>query len=78
MVMKKLKKLTARLKNKTWTKPQIKNHQKNHEHRLVRPQTKKSRTHIFKYFKFLTPPPSPPTLSVQKIVNLLHGFNFIN
>jgi hypothetical protein len=32
-------KLTTRLKNKTWTKPQIKNHKKNHEIRLIRPQT---------------------------------------
>jgi hypothetical protein len=33
------KKLTTRLKNKTWTNPQTKNHKKSHELGLVRPQT---------------------------------------
>jgi len=32
-------KLTTRLKNKTGTNPQIKNHKKSHERRLIRPQT---------------------------------------
>jgi hypothetical protein len=32
-------KLTTRLKNKTWTNPQIKNHRKSHELRLIRPQS---------------------------------------
>jgi hypothetical protein len=31
-------KLTTRLKNKTWTDPQIKNHKQNHELKLIRPQ----------------------------------------
>jgi hypothetical protein len=39
-------KLTTRLKNKTWTNPQIKNHNRSHELTLIRPQT--SRTHVFK------------------------------
>jgi hypothetical protein len=34
------KKLTTRLKNKTWTNPQIKNHKKSHELRLIRTQTR--------------------------------------
>jgi len=33
------KKLTTWLKNKNWTNPQIKNHKKSHELRLIRPQT---------------------------------------
>jgi hypothetical protein len=32
-----IEKLTIRLKNKTWTNPQIKNHMKSHELRLIRP-----------------------------------------
>jgi len=35
----KLKKLITRLKNKTWTNPQINNHKNSHEFRLIRPQT---------------------------------------
>ena len=34
-----IEKLTARLNNKTWTNPQIKNHMKSNECRLIRPQT---------------------------------------
>jgi len=30
-------KINYRLKNKTWTNPQIKNHKKGHELRLIRP-----------------------------------------
>jgi hypothetical protein len=56
-------KLTTRFKNKTWTNPQIKNHKKSHEPRLIRPQTtQKSRTDVFKL--------TPLTPSVGKIVNL--------
>jgi len=36
-----IEKLTTRLKNKTWTNTQIKNHKNSHEHRLTR-------THVFK------------------------------
>jgi hypothetical protein len=62
-----LKKLTTRLKNKTWTKPQIKNHKMSHELRLIRPDiTQKSRTHVFKFLTLLTP-------SVVKTVNT-NGF----
>ena len=32
-------KLTTRLKNETWTNPQIKNHKNSHELGLIRPQT---------------------------------------
>jgi len=32
-------KLTTWLKNKTWTNPQIRNHEKSHDHRLIRPET---------------------------------------
>jgi len=42
-------KLTTRLKNKTWTNPQIKNNKKSHELRLIKPDTtQKSRVHVFK------------------------------
>jgi hypothetical protein len=43
MVNEKLK-----IKNKTWTKPQIKNHKKGHELGLIRPQPqpKVQNTHI--------------------------------
>jgi hypothetical protein len=34
-----IEKLTTRLKNKTWTNPQIKTHKKSHELRLFTPQT---------------------------------------
>jgi len=48
-----IEKLTARLK--TWTIPQIKNHKKSHELKLIRPQTqhKKCRTHVFEIFKIV-------------------------
>jgi len=39
MAIEKLKKLTPRLKNKTWTNPQIKNHKRSHDLELIRPQT---------------------------------------
>jgi len=43
----KILKLAARLKNKTWTSSQIKNHKKNHELRLNRPHTQhKNPEHI--------------------------------
>jgi hypothetical protein len=47
MAIEKLK-LTTRLKNKTWTNPQIKNNKMNHELRLIRPQAqhKNPNTHI--------------------------------
>jgi hypothetical protein len=62
-------KLNAKLKNKTWTNPQIKNHKNSHELGLIRPQTQhKNPEHM--YLKFLI----PPTPSVEKIVNLLHRF----
>jgi len=32
-------KIATRLKNKTRTNPQIKNHNRNHEFRLIKPQT---------------------------------------
>ena len=61
-------KLTTRLKNKTWSNPQIKNQEKSLELRLIRPQTKhKNPEHM--YLKFLT----PLKPSVEKTVNL-HGF----
>jgi len=42
-------KISYKLKNKTWTNPQIKNHKKGHELRLIRPQTEhKNPEHIFK------------------------------
>jgi hypothetical protein len=53
-----IKKLTTRLKNKTWTNPQIKNHK-----RLDHRQNTKSRTHVFKILNTLIP-------SVVKTVNL--------
>jgi hypothetical protein len=62
----KRQKLTTRLKNKTWTNRQ--KPLKNHELKLIRPQTQhKNPEHT--YLKFLT----PLTPSVEKIVNLLHG-----
>jgi len=43
-------KLITRLKNKTWTNPQIKNNKKSHELRLIRPDTtQKSRVHVFNH-----------------------------
>jgi hypothetical protein len=51
-----------------WTNPQIKDHKKSHELRLIRPQTQhKNPEHM--YLKFLM----PLTLSLEKIVNL-YGF----
>jgi hypothetical protein len=42
-------KLTTRLKNKTWTNPQIKNNKMSHKLRLIRPDTtQKSRVHVLK------------------------------
>jgi len=42
-------KLTTGLKNKTWTKLQIKNHKIVHELKLTRPHiTQKTRTHVLK------------------------------
>jgi len=38
MAIEKLK-ITTKLKNKTWTNPQIESHKKSHELRLIRPQT---------------------------------------
>jgi hypothetical protein len=65
MATKKLN-LTIRPKNKNL---QIKNYKKSHELRLIRPQTQhKNLQHM--YLKFLT----SPVASVEKIVNLLHGF----
>ena len=64
-------KLTTRLKNKTWTNPQITNHKNSYELRLIRSQTQhKNPEHT--YLKFLT-----PLISVEKIVNLLHGFKLV-
>jgi hypothetical protein len=60
----------TRFKNKTWINPKIKNHKESHELRLIRPQTHhkySEHTHL----KFLT----PLNPSVQKVLNLLHGFN---
>jgi hypothetical protein len=58
-------KLTTKPKNKSRTNPQIKNHEKSHELRLIRPQTQ-HRNPEHMYLKFLTP-------SVEEVVNL-HGF----
>jgi hypothetical protein len=64
-----LKNVTTRLKNKTWTNPQIKNHKK--RCRLIITQTQhKNPEHI--YLKFLT----LLTPSVEKTV-YFHGFNYI-
>jgi hypothetical protein len=52
-------KLTAMLKNKTWTSPQIKNHKESHELR----HNTKSRTCVLKILNILVP-------SVVKAVNL--------
>jgi hypothetical protein len=63
-------KINYRLKHKTCANPQIKNHKKGHELRLIRPWTKhKNPEHM--HLKFLTP--LPP---VEKIVNL-NGFKYI-
>jgi len=59
-----IEKLTARVKNITWTNPQIKRHKKSHELRLIRPQARRTQV-----FKFLT----PQMPSLEKIVNI-HGF----
>jgi len=48
------RKLSTKLKNKTWTNLQIKNHKTNHELRLIRPQPQHKcpeHTHL----KFLVP-----------------------
>jgi len=64
-------KLPKRLKNKTWTNPQIKNHKKGHALITTRPQTQhKNPEHT--HLKLLT----PLTSSLEKIVNLLHGFKY--
>jgi hypothetical protein len=57
------------LKNKTWTIPQTRNHKKSHELRFIRPLTPHKRAEHM-YLKFIT----PLTLSVEKTVNLFHGF----
>jgi hypothetical protein len=64
-------KINYKAQNKTWTNPQIKNHKKSREVKLIRPQTmtQKSRTHVFKFLTQLRP-------SVDKIVNL-HGCNYL-
>jgi hypothetical protein len=49
-----IEKLSTRLKNKTWTRAQIKNHKKSHELRLIRPQTQHKNPENT-YLKFLTP-----------------------
>jgi len=59
-----IEKLTASIKNTTWTNPQIKSHKKSHELGLIRPQA-----HRTQVFKFLT----PQTPSSEKIVNI-YGF----
>jgi len=65
-------KIKYRLKNKTWTTPQIQTYENCHELKLIRPHTdmtQKSRIHTFKLIS-LTP-------SVEQIVNL-QGFKFMN
>jgi len=52
-----------------WTSPQITKHKQNHELRLIRPQTQHKAPEDT-YLKFLT----PLTPSVEKVVDLLHGF----
>jgi len=43
-----IEKLNTKLKNKTWTNPQITNHNKNHELSWIRPQTQnKSPEHMY-------------------------------
>jgi hypothetical protein len=64
-----IEKLTIRLKNKTRTNPQIKNHNMSHELRLIRPQTQHTNPE-HTYLKFLT----PLRPSMEKTVHLLHGF----
>jgi hypothetical protein len=61
----------TRLRNKTRTNPQIKNHKKSHEIKIDRTtdMTQQFRTHVF---TFLTP--LPP--SVEKTVNL-YGFKYV-
>jgi len=45
--------INTRLKNKTWTNPQIKNHKNSHEIRLIKQQSRhKNPQHT--YLKFLT------------------------
>ena len=57
-------KLTTRLKNKTWTNPQIKDRNKSHELRLIRPQIQHKNPENM-YLKL-----TPLTPSVEKIVKL--------
>jgi len=50
MAIEKLK-LSVRLKTKTWANPQIKNHEKSHELRLIRPHTQnKNPEHMYLNF----------------------------
>ena len=50
-----IKKLTTRLKNKTSTKPQIKQYNKNHNLRPIRPQTQHNTPeHVFKILNTTT------------------------
>ena len=58
----------TRLKNKTWTNPQNKNHKEPRTHMDQTTDTTQTPEH--KYLKFL----KPLTQSVEQIVNLLHGF----
>jgi hypothetical protein len=55
-----------------WTNPQIKNHKRSHELRLIRPQMQhKYPDHGYlKFWTLLTP-------TVEKTVYLLHGFKYI-
>jgi len=63
-------KINYRLKNKTWTNLQIKNHKMSHELELIRPRGGGGpHTHTFKIL-------TPPTPSVEKIVNL-DGFKYV-
>ena len=64
-----LENLTIRLKNKTWTNPQTKNHK--WRCRLIRTQTQhKNPERIYLKFLTLLKP------SVEKIVNF-HGVNYV-
>ena len=60
-------KIKYKLKNKTWANPQIKNHTRSHEVRLIRPQ-KQQKNPEHKYLKFL----ASLIPSVEETVNL-HG-----
>ena len=66
MAIKKLK-TNTRLKNETWSSPQIKKHEERRIHSDQTIHTKKIPEN--KYVKFL----KPLTQSVEQILNLLHG-----